>query len=94
MNLYLLERTDNVDRDQYTGAVVAAESEEAARLTHPDTSREIMWSDGGWKYRYATCTVWYAGDYTWADPATLKVKLLATDYSEPAGVILTNFWGA
>lgn len=35
MKLYLLTQNDNLFRDTYYACVVAAESEEAARLIHP-----------------------------------------------------------
>lgn len=38
MNIYRLLRSGNTDYDEYVGAIVAAESEEDARMIHPDGS--------------------------------------------------------
>jgi hypothetical protein len=47
MNLYRISQTTNTTWDTFDSAVVAAESEEAARNTHPETSefgREWSWT--------------------------------------------------
>lgn len=41
MNLYLLSQTQNQSYNTYDSAVVAAESEEHARATHPSSSDKI-----------------------------------------------------
>lgn len=41
MNLYLISQTDNDDYDTYDAAVVAANSEEDARNTHPDGTSSL-----------------------------------------------------
>ena len=47
MNIYLLTRPENMppDLDEWTGAVVAAESEDRARMIHPG-GHEKTWP--GW----------------------------------------------
>lgn len=46
MNIYLITQYDNTGYDTYHNAVVIAESEEAARLTHPSGGEE--WIDESW----------------------------------------------
>lgn len=36
MNIYKVERTDNVDYDEYDSFVIIAETESVARYTHPN----------------------------------------------------------
>ena len=38
MKLYLIERTDDTDYDEYNSAVVVAGSREAAKKIHPDAT--------------------------------------------------------
>ena len=45
MNLYLISQTDNATYDSYRSAVVAAKSEAAARLVHPDGSGRKLTDD-------------------------------------------------
>ena len=47
MNLYLISQTENDDYDTYDSAVVAAKSEEDARLINPD-GPEWNRQFGGW----------------------------------------------
>jgi hypothetical protein len=46
MNIYLISQYENTGYSTYDTAVVIAESEEAARLTHP--SGEEEWIDESW----------------------------------------------
>jgi hypothetical protein len=46
MNIYLISQYENTGYNTYGAAVVIAESEEAARLTHPSGSEE--WIDESW----------------------------------------------
>ena len=47
MNLYLVSRTDRVGYDEYDSMVVAAESEDAARLMKP-ANEMAPYSGQGW----------------------------------------------
>lgn len=52
MNLYLISQDANNDYDTYSDAVVVAESEEAAKLIHPDGSKTLPTAeDDEWRYR-------------------------------------------
>ncbi|SCX40147.1 hypothetical protein [Nitrosospira sp. Nsp1] len=46
MNIYLISQYENTGFNTYNTAVVIAESEEAAQLTHP--SGEEEWIDESW----------------------------------------------
>jgi hypothetical protein len=68
MNLYLLSRPDDlpVDYESYESVVVAALSEEEARLIHPDGYSK--WGDGYWE-------TW---NPRWIAPSRICVRLIGT----------------
>ena len=79
MKLWLISQTANDDYDTYDGAVVAAETEDAARHTHP--------SDGpGWSGEPGESPTWAYG------PSQVTVTLIgeAVPGTEP-GVICASF---
>lgn len=81
MNLYLLRQNQNIGYDTYDSMVVAAETEEEARLIHPN-----QWSDNAWGK-----TLSFLKD--WADtPDQVTVELLgvAVDGME-SGVVISSF---
>ena len=78
MNLYLLSQKENNDYDTYDSAVVAAESENAARLIHPNGYLPVdEWDSLG----------------TWVqNPNHVSVKLIGTVAAcVAAGVVLSSF---
>ena len=79
MKLWKISQTKNSDYDTYDSAVVAAETEEAARLTHPGGE-----TDGWWTSR------WYLS--CWAEPQEVLVSYIgeAAPNTKP-GVIVTSF---
>lgn len=48
MNLYIISQTVNRGYDTYDSAVVAAETEEAARNAHPYSGRDLGYDTFGW----------------------------------------------
>lgn len=78
MNLYLISQCKNVGYDTYDSAVVAAESEEAARLTHPS-----IYADN-WDGRRPR-NGWVGVE----DVTARLIGLAAAD--TPPGVICTSF---
>lgn len=72
MKLWLLAQTENTGWDTYDSAVVAAETEDAARMTHPYGNyvwreKERLWrSKGG---HHWTLNVW-------ATPESVTVKYI------------------
>jgi hypothetical protein len=76
MNLYRISQDKNRDYDSYDSAVVAAESEEAARNTHPGGE----WPKPG------------SRNWDWTEPENVTVKFIgkAADGIE-AGVICASF---
>lgn len=80
MNLYLLSQDANSGYDTYDSVVVAAESENEARLITPDCgSSEEHWLDSSWR--------------DWAyTPDQVSVELIgvAAD-GTPSGVILASY---
>lgn len=84
MNLYLISQDENLGYDTFDSAVVAAESEDAARKIHPGSGGEYPdpdpWDDPG-----------YPG--VWCQtPEAVNVKFIgvAADGIE-AGVVLASF---
>ena len=81
MNIYLIEQTVNQDYDTYDSAVVVAETEEEARLIHPngEDSLKIVPEES------------YT-DWDWCKLADVKVTLLGTlADSNIKGVICASF---
>lgn len=78
MNLYLLFQNENDRYDTYDSCVVIAESEELAKLIHPNGDK---WN-GEWEQ---------FGNYSWAHPDNVKVKLLGTSVDSKEQVVLASF---
>jgi hypothetical protein len=80
MKLWLISQSVNTGYDTYDGAVVAAETEEAARLTHPST-----YPDSGWPKRLDPYPVW-----SLLQDVTVELIGEALDGTKP-GVICASF---
>ena len=82
MKLWLISQTVNGGYDTYDSAVVAAESEDAARLTYPNGGADTDWYDDPellWQER-------------WADPSDVTVEYLGeARKGHPAGVVCASF---
>lgn len=76
MNLYLISQAVNTHYDTYDSAVVAAESEDAARAIHPSKSD---W-DGKAK-RYGS----------WCAKKDVAVQLIGTAAKNISGVVCASF---
>jgi hypothetical protein len=86
MNLYLIKRSpDCFVEDAYAYAVVAAETSEAAKYTHPLRGvvwREMGWSKGGRDYGFAT----------WTNPKNVRPRLIGKAIKgTKAGMVCTFF---
>lgn len=96
MNLYLVERTDTVGWDEYSGMVVAAASEDAARLIHPSSYKPLDQADAlhcikesAWFFendRNRRCTYWVF----LKDTQSLRVTLVGTTHLAPC-ILLLDF---
>jgi hypothetical protein len=75
MNLYLISQSVNNDYDTYDSAVVAANSEEEARTTHPSSNNDCFNSSFS----------------TWCSPDKVEVKLIGTSIDDKPGVICASF---
>lgn len=89
LNLYLISQDEHEDYDQYMSAVVTAESEEAARHTHPN-GRDV------WNTFYRTwChknTRLPSRNTDWVNAPTVKVALIGTAVrGTKPGVILSDY---
>jgi len=76
MKLWKIWQDVNQDYDAYDSAIVTAETEEEARMTHPRT----------------TCTYDYWPMDTWTDPDKVRVEYLGeAKEGTTAGVILASY---
>lgn len=64
MKLWLLKQTDNNDYDTYDSCVVVAETEEDAKMIHPDG--ESVYMDGFDEWENEENTAWFSKDYVGA----------------------------
>lgn len=90
MNLYLLERSTAIDYDEFDRAIVAAETEDAARHMHPNGF--AVWEGGPtWIGRRPDGSTWQVSE-TWVDPASVRVRHIGTALpGQNAGVLLASF---
>lgn len=77
MNLYLLERTDDVDYDEFDSIVVAAPTEQAACAIRPDRGH---WMDCFW-----------LDESKWDEGLTLTVTLIGTTHLPEGTVVHESF---
>jgi hypothetical protein len=86
MNLYLIKRSpDCFVSDAYAYAVVAAESGQAARHTHP--SRGVIWKNLAWRKGGRDF-----GFATWANPKRIRSRLIGKAVKgTKAGMVCTFF---
>jgi hypothetical protein len=92
VNLYLISQAVNRGYDIYDSAVVAAESEEEARIISPNGYTE--WVDGKWHTRMTDgsleITDWLYTD--WVLPSQVQVKFLGKATEDiKHGVICASF---
>ena len=91
LKLYLLSQSERVGYDTFSGCVVRAESEEAARQIHPKGDRvwrgeDWWWTDNEWWPRGPT------HDRTWTSPDNVEVTYLGeAKLGDLPGVVLTDF---
>jgi hypothetical protein len=96
MNLYLVERTDTVGYDEYLGMIVAAASEDAARMIHPSAYKPLDQADALHciqesvscfeNDRNRRSTYWVFLEHT----STLRVTLVGTTHLAPC-ILLLDF---
>lgn len=90
MKLWHIWQTVNTGYDTYDSAVVAAETEEDARKTHPS---DYVWRENNWYYYSEVSDTYYAGDcYTWSAPKDIQVECIGeANEGTEAGVIVASF---
>lgn len=93
MKLWLIEQDDNDGYDTYDSAVVAAETEDAARRTYPNDD-DYRWSDEAkmWVGHRKDGSTYAAYDRDWTTPDKVRVRLIgeAVD-GTMAGTICASF---
>ena len=92
MNLYLISQSVNNDWDTYDGAVVAAASEEEARLIYPNNwGNDIRWNGSRWFWHLEDGKAYEYSGSSWTSPDNVSVQFLAAGYEGPAGTVLASF---
>jgi hypothetical protein len=93
LNLYLISQSVNNDYDTYDSAVVAAASEEEARLIYPDNwgTNKNTWNGSRWLWHLEDGRVLDAFSSSWTSPDNVSVQFLAAGYEGPAGTVLASF---
>ena len=79
MNLYLLTQDEENGYDTYDSVVVAAESEDEARLIHPNS-----WTDNPWNRKYR-------GDWCKEPESVTVEKIGKAKTGTLSGVVLASF---
>lgn len=95
MKLWLVKRKDPIGYDQYDSMVVAAETEEEARLTHPSgyLKAEKVGAYYKWFWDMPLSNLNgkpYTND-TWGNVKDLSVEYLGTTDRDIKGVVLASF---
>lgn len=95
MKLWKISQSVNYDYDTYDSAIVAAETEDEARMIHPegklDRHQPSVWDSGRYSWIYRIYSSEFR-DTSWAPPSDVTVELIGT--AKPgtkAGVILASF---
>ena len=93
MKLWLISQDVNNNYDTYDSAVVAAETEEEARVTFPNRwgSSPTYWTGSKWVYSLPDGRVYEESGRSWATPDNVSVQFLADGYDGPAGTVLASF---
>jgi hypothetical protein len=92
MKLWLISQSENNGYDTFDSAVVAAETEEEARLIYPgDWNDNKFWSNNEWKGRTVNGNIYSDSGSCWTSPDRVNVQFLADGYEGEAGSICSSF---
>lgn len=89
MKLYYIFQSKNTGWDTYSDAVVCAESEEEAKIFHPN-GRDITNEYGRFGYECADGS--WCQNYSWVSVEDIFVKYLGeADFSVKRGIIYSSY---
>jgi hypothetical protein len=92
MKLWLISQSENSNYDTFDSAVVAAETEEEARHTYPNSCDDVVrWSGSKWLWHLEDGRVFDYGSSAWTSPDKVNVQFLADGYDGHAGTVLGSF---
>ena len=89
MNIYKISQEYNWEWDVYSSAIVIAESEEAAKLIHPDV--DVSWNGTEWVYD--DTEEYYGSSYpnlNWCHTDKVKVELICTTTDDIAQTVIST----
>lgn len=93
MKLWLISQSVNSRWDTYDSAVIAAETEEAARYTYPDELKlgDKRWNGHKWLWYLEDGRVLDYHSSSWTSPDNVQVEFLADNYGGAAGTVCASF---
>lgn len=91
MKLWLISQSVNNDYDTYDSAVVACETEEEAKHSHP--SGYYKWDEDAWAFQHRSKEQEKEGRTTscWTDPENVSVQLIGESVDGVSGVVCSSF---
>lgn len=93
MKLWLISQSVNNNWDTYDSAVVAAETEEEARITYPDNNgiSDRFWGGSKWLYKCGDGRFISTSHSCWTTPDNVRVQFLADGYNGEPGTVCASF---
>lgn len=93
MKLWLISQDVNNNWDTYDSAVVAAETEDEARVIYPDNWNigKNVWNGSRWMWHLDDGRILHGSGSSWTSPDSVSVQFLADGYDGPAGCVLGSF---
>ena len=92
MKLWLISQSENNNWDTFDSAVVAAETEEEARLIYPgEWNDHAFWSHNEWKGKSIDGNIHSYNGSSWVTPDKVEVQFLCDGYDGEAGNICASF---
>ena len=89
MKLWIVTQLNAVGYDCYDSFVVASETEEEARNTHPNG--DSLWDGKNWWYIYKQEKRFLLSSDSWTIPNEVRVEYLGETDREIKGVVLASF---
>jgi hypothetical protein len=89
MNLYLIQDPAEDQSDAFEHAVVAAQSEDEARLIHPDG--RYKWDSQARRWMGTFNDTQVEDCHSWINPESVAVELIGTSINDTSTVVCASF---